>query len=173
MLGKTQEIKLESQIIKSLFSFFKNKNTPNPSFKKRGISSKKVRKYIFRNKISKKEKLENKKKFKTHKEKAREIVMSKLEHFKNIYKTAHNVDIKYNRVTIRDQKTRWGSCSSKGNLNFNYRLALIPDHLADYVIVHEMCHILQLNHSQKFWSLVSLAIPDYIEKKAELRSLSL
>jgi predicted metal-dependent hydrolase len=75
------------------------------------------------------------------------------------------------RITVRNQKTRWGSCSRKGNLNFNYKLLLIPERLADYVIVHEICHIGEFNHSRKFWDLVWQAIPDYAERRAELRKI--
>ena len=65
------------------------------------------------------------------------------------------------RVSIRNQKSRWGSCSKKGNLNFNYRLALIPPSLADYVIAHELCHLKEFNHGKKFWELIEKTIPDH------------
>lgn len=77
----------------------------------------------------------------------------------------------YNRVAIRNQRTRWGSCSKRGNLNFNYRIASLPLHLADYVIVHELCHLMEFNHSQKFWDMVSRAIPDHRERRRELRGI--
>jgi hypothetical protein len=67
----------------------------------------------------------------------------------------------YGRVTIRGQKTRWGSCSSKGNLNFNWRLMMVPPAAIDYVIIHEMCHLRELNHSKRFWSMVATYCPDY------------
>lgn len=63
----------------------------------------------------------------------------------------------------------WGSCSKKGNLNFNWRLIQLPPELADYVIVHELCHLKELNHSQRFWDLVGQAIPDYKERRQALR----
>ena len=65
------------------------------------------------------------------------------------------------RVTIREQKTRWGSCSSKGNLNFNWKLIMAPPSVLDYVVVHELCHLWEFNHSPKFWALVEQQMPDY------------
>jgi predicted metal-dependent hydrolase len=74
----------------------------------------------------------------------------------------------YNRISIRDQRTRWGSCSSRRNLNFNYRIAFLPDHLAEYLVAHELCHLAQMNHGPQFWDLVAETIPDYREMRAEL-----
>ena len=65
------------------------------------------------------------------------------------------------RVAIRDQKTRWGSCSSKGNLNFNWKLIMAPPEALDYVVIHELCHLYEFNHSPRFWALVSQHMPDY------------
>lgn len=67
----------------------------------------------------------------------------------------------YNRITIRDQKTRWGSCSAKGTLSFNWRLMLAPPSIPDYVIVHELCHLTYMNHSAAFWQKVESVYPDY------------
>ena len=67
----------------------------------------------------------------------------------------------YNRITIRDQKTRWGSCSAKGTLSFNWRLMLAPPAILDYVIVHELCHLTYMNHSAAFWNKVESVYPDY------------
>lgn len=71
------------------------------------------------------------------------------------------VGVNYGRITIRNQKTRWGSCSSRGNLNFNCLLMLTPSDIIDYVIVHELCHRKVMNHSPKFWSEVEKVLPDY------------
>ena len=71
------------------------------------------------------------------------------------------VGVTYNRITIRNQKTRWGSCSSKGNLNFNCLLMLTPYEVIDSIIVHELCHRLEMNHSEKFYSEVLRVYPEY------------
>ena len=102
--------------------------------------------------------------YKRHAETARRLALQKIGQFNQIYK------VNFNRLAIRDQSTRWGSCSRKGNLNFNYRIALLPERLADYIVVHEMCHLRELNHSRKFWDLVSVAVPDYAIRRKELRN---
>jgi len=76
------------------------------------------------------------------------------------------------RIAIRNCKSRWGSCSKKGNLNFHYKVAFLPERVRDYVIVHELCHLKEFNHSQDFWSLVGEIMPDYRELRAQLRTLA-
>ena len=72
---------------------------------------------------------------------------------------------KINRIVIKEQKKRWGSCSVKGNLNFNWKLVFAPPEITDYVVVHEMCHLKHMNHSKEFWREVERILPDYKERR--------
>nr|VFK14185.1 MAG: hypothetical protein BECKLPF1236A_GA0070988_1010112 [Candidatus Kentron sp. LPFa]VFK29899.1 MAG: hypothetical protein BECKLPF1236C_GA0070990_1009712 [Candidatus Kentron sp. LPFa] len=81
---------------------------------------------------------------------------------------ADHVGVRPTKVSIRSQKTRWGSCSGKGHISLNWRLMLLPTRLTDYVLIHELCHLRQLNHSPKFWALVKRTIPDYEERRTLL-----
>lgn len=76
---------------------------------------------------------------------------------------------RYTSITVRDQKTRWGSCSSRGTLSFNYRLIFAPPAVLDYVVVHELCHLTHMNHSKAFWNMVGSVMPDYRIQKQWLR----
>jgi len=100
-----------------------------------------------------------------NKETARKLVLSRLEHFNEHY------CLKWNRVAIRNQRRCWGSCTSLKNLNFNYKIQLLPLHLQDYIIVHELCHLKELNHGKDFWALVAETIPDYELKVKEIRGI--
>lgn len=102
-----------------------------------------------------------------HKERAFEIAHETLERINTHY------GFTYRRVSIRNQKTRWGSCSRLKNLNFNYKIALLRPELADYLVAHELCHLQQMNHSKKFWQLVEQTIPNYKELRRELRQKGL
>ncbi len=93
------------------------------------------------------------------------LAYAKVEFFNEVYK------FKFRKVSIRSQKTRWGSCSGKGNLNFNYRIAALPERLVDYIVVHELCHLAELNHSKRFWALVSKSLPNYKDLNAELKKI--
>ena len=79
------------------------------------------------------------------------------------------VGVRYGDITIRCQKTKWGSCSSKGNLNFNLLLMLAPPEVVDYVVVHELCHRLEMNHSPRFWANVARVLPDYAQRRKWLK----
>ncbi len=82
------------------------------------------------------------------------------------------VGVDYGRITIRHQKTKWGSCSGRGNLNFNCMLMRVPAELLDYVIVHELCHRLEMNHSPRFWAEVERVLPDYRQRREALKQYS-
>jgi predicted metal-dependent hydrolase len=82
---------------------------------------------------------------------------------------AEKLMVKPKRIVIKDQKTRWGSCSSKGNINYNYRIVMAPVNIIDYLVVHELCHLIELNHSQRFWNLVEGILPNYKESLAWLK----
>ena len=88
-------------------------------------------------------------------DKALKYIPQRVEYFSKI------VGVDYGRITIRNQRTRWGSCSSKGNLNFNCLLMLTPTEVIDYVVVHELCHRKEMNHSKNFWREVEKVLPDY------------
>ncbi len=79
----------------------------------------------------------------------------------------------YQKITLRKSKTRWGSCSINGNLNFNYKIYYLPQKFSDYIIIHELCHLKEFNHSSNFWALVKGRIPEYKEIKKELKRYSL
>jgi predicted metal-dependent hydrolase len=101
-----------------------------------------------------------------NKETARYAVRKKLESLNLFYHYS------YRAVSIRNQKTRWGSCSQRGNLSFNVKILFLPERLQDYLIVHELCHLKELNHSQHFWNLVAQTIPDYAARRRELRAIT-
>lgn len=107
----------------------------------------------------------SKEEIKEYKEKANTVVLSRLEYWNTFY------NFNYKKITIKNVKSRWGSCSKIGNLNFNYKLALLPQELVDYVVVHELCHLGEMNHSIKFWNLVSKTIPHHKELRKQLKQI--
>ena len=96
--------------------------------------------------------------------KARQDLTERVEYF------APRIGVSYGRISIRHQKTKWGSCSSKGNLNFNCLLMLAPEAVRDYVVVHELCHRKQMNHSEAFWAEVERVLPPYREARKWLKT---
>jgi predicted metal-dependent hydrolase len=98
---------------------------------------------------------------------ARKIVLQKLLHFNTQY------NFYYASVSIRNQRTRWGSCSRHKQLSFNYRIAFLPEELVDYIVVHELCHLQEMNHSPRFWMLVSQTLPDFRERRYALKKIRL
>ncbi|MSR84983.1 M48 family peptidase [Candidatus Uhrbacteria bacterium] len=99
--------------------------------------------------------LSTKKDFIEHKFAALALAEERVAHFNQIY------CFPFNKISIKNQKTRWGSCSRRGNLSFNYKIILLPKHVADYIVVHELCHLGEFNHSPRFWNLVARVIPDH------------
>jgi predicted metal-dependent hydrolase len=104
--------------------------------------------------------------FKAQKDAAFTLVSQKIEKLNQYY------GFLYKKICIRRQKTRWGSCSRQGNLNFNYKIVFLPENLQDYLIVHELCHLREFNHGKKFWDIVSIAIPDFKDCRARLKKMS-
>ncbi len=126
-------------------------------FRRRIIRRRRVRKPTYISNAS----------FLTHKPQALYLAKARLEHFNQFY------NFKYNKITIRNTTSRWGSCSKRGNLNFNYRIASLSPELSDYIIVHELCHIGQFNHSKDFWDLVERTIPNWRDQRHKLKSVVL
>lgn len=107
----------------------------------------------------------NRKQYLSLREDARTLVKARIAYYNQHYQ----VPIK--KIFIKNHKSRWGSCSEKGNLNFNYKLALLPPALADYIIVHELCHLCEFNHSSRFWAKVAEVLPNHKELRSQLRIL--
>ena len=103
-------------------------------------------------------------------EQIRELVMRAKEYIpERVRYYAGIMGVSYGRITIRKQKTLWGSCSAKGDLNFTCLLILTPEDVIDYVVVHELCHRKQMNHSKAFWNEVGRVLPDYNERRKKLK----
>lgn len=96
--------------------------------------------------------------YELYKDKASEMVADRLAILNQKY-----YRFKFNKITIKSQKTRWGSCSKKRNLNFNYKILFFSPKIRDYIMIHELCHLKEFNHSTRFWNLVSKTIPNYKE----------
>lgn len=105
----------------------------------------------------------NKQDYLNNKDKALKLAVSRVGYYNQFYQ----YDI--GKISIKNQSTRWGSCSGKKNLNFNYKILFLPPQLQDYLVVHELCHLAQMNHSARFWGLVATYIPDYKALRKELK----
>ncbi|WP_455714981.1 M48 family metallopeptidase [Anaerosporobacter sp.] len=98
-----------------------------------------------------------------YKKNARNIIAMRVNQY------AKAMGVTYGRISIRSQKSRWGSCSSSGNLNFNWHLVMMPNKILDYVVIHELAHRIEMNHSKEFWDNVSKVCPEYKERKLWLK----
>lgn len=97
------------------------------------------------------------------KEQARITLTARTDYYAEI------LQVKYQKIRIGSQKTRWGSCSSRGTISYNWHLVLMPEIILDYVVVHELCHLIEMNHSPQFWSRVENVLPDYRDRRAWLK----
>lgn len=102
--------------------------------------------------------------YKRYRRAARELLARRVEYFSRLY------GVRVRGITIRNQRSRWGSCSHSGTVSLNYRILFLQEKLADYVIVHEVCHLREMNHSKHFWSLVAQAVPEHRTLRKELRA---
>lgn len=103
----------------------------------------------------------------SERKKAKEKILTRVQHY------ADEMQVSYHSVAMRNQKSRWGSCSGKGNLNFNYRLAYLPEELLDYVVIHELAHRRYMDHSANFWRVVENFCPTYREDKEALSRIEI
>lgn len=142
----------------------------------RGMTEKSVACFIRRYAVWIRKQLKELKKYRDHtflpsgrrdylkyKERARMFVHNCLRRHTHVY------GLKYNRVSIKNLRRNWGSCSAKQNLNFNYKLIHLPEPLAEYIVVHELCHLAEFNHSKRFWKLVARTVPDHTTRRKALR----
>jgi Predicted metal-dependent hydrolase len=98
-----------------------------------------------------------------YKVEARRVLQSKLK------EQAKKMQVTYREFRLKDQKTRWGSCSNQGNINLNWRIIMAPEEVIDYLVIHELAHLTQPNHSEKFWQRVGTFMPDYVRRRNWLR----
>lgn len=132
----------------------------------------KYKRKIYRRK-RRKNSVKSQREYLEQKENARKVVLEKLKFWQEFYrnleqKSPQTLFIKegaeqfeYKKVFIKNIKTRWGSCSSKKNLNFSYKIVFLENEVQDYLIVHELCHLQEMNHGENFWNLVEIAIPNW------------
>lgn len=120
-----------------------------------------------------KKSVKSKKEYVERKEEARKLVNEKLGYWKTKYLENFGLDLSYNKVAIKNTTTRFGSCSSKKNLNFSYKILDLTEEEQNYLVVHELCHLAEMNHGENFWHLVSLTIPNYKQIRDKMRKYSL
>jgi len=137
------------------------------SYKQGEVFLKEKEPWILKHLANIKENPLNFKSFKESKKEAKELILKKLNFFNQIY------NFQFNKVSIKNQSTLWGSCSSKRNLNFNYKILFLKETLQDYLIVHELCHLKEMNHSKNFYSLIEKTIPQYKTLQKELKKYSI
>lgn len=166
-----QDYSIEKSMRKSITMTFKNKKLfiKAPFFATKSM----IEKFITKNQDWVKEQQRKQKesvldisKAWEYKKQARLYIVPRVEYY------AEKFGFNYNKIRITSAVTRWGSCSSKKNLNFSYRLILTPKEMVDYVIVHELCHLRQMNHSKKFWKEVGTIMPDYKRREQRLKKNS-
>lgn len=136
------------------------KSVPMPWFtviRRKRIFKRKPRKATAKSKVE----------FKELSPTARALVHERLDHFN------HHYGFLYGKVFIRNGRTRWGTCSSLGNLGFNYRIVKLPPALQDYIVVHELCHLAHMDHSVNFWQRVAETIPDWKARRKALQKYRL
>jgi len=104
--------------------------------------------------------------YRQYRKQAQELIKSKVDYY------CRRQNLQYNRISIRNQKTRWGSCSRDGNLNFSYKLIFLTPEEQDYIVVHELCHLEEQNHSRDFWNLVERILPNYRVAHKSIRDKS-
>lgn len=101
--------------------------------------------------------------YEAHKQEAYNVACARMEYFNKLY------GFVWKKITIRNQRVRWGSCSLSGNISLSYKIIFLPDELRDYVIVHELCHLGEFNHSKAFWDLVARAFPSHLKLRRKMR----
>lgn len=101
--------------------------------------------------------------FLEHKKAALALITQKVEQLSRVY------GVQYSRVSVKNQKSRWGSCSKKGTLSFNYKMLFLSEEAQDYIVAHEVCHLKEFNHSQKFWALVAQVSPNHKQIRRDLK----
>lgn len=122
--------------------------------------------YIFKHRVRvRRRRISGVKEYRKLKQQAHLVVHEHLARLNQVY------SFSFNRVCVKNHKSRWGSCSKKGNLNFNYKIIHLPLELAEYIVAHELCHLQELNHSPRFWVLVAKAVPDYKARRRKLKAV--